>query len=37
MFCVCPEFMWDDQLVAVTVETNHKGWIAMNGFLAYWS
>jgi Ras family protein T1 len=34
---VCPDFMWDDQLVSVTVETNNKGWITMNGFLAYWS
>ena len=37
MLSVCPDFPWDDQLIALTVETNQRGWITMNGFLAFWS
>lgn len=36
MHNVCPSYPWDEQLVGITVETNKKGWVTMNGFLAFW-
>ena len=36
MYSICPEFMWNDELIGLTVETNKNGWITLEGFLAYW-
>jgi len=36
MHSVCPTYPWDEQLVSITVETNKKGWVTLNGFLAFW-
>lgn len=36
MHSVCPSYPWDEQLVSITVETNKKGWVTLNGFLAFW-
>ncbi|XP_003388429.2 PREDICTED: mitochondrial Rho GTPase 1-A-like [Amphimedon queenslandica] len=36
LFSICPEFMWDD-LISHTVDTNNKGWVTLEGFLAFWT
>jgi Ras family protein T1 len=35
LFSICPQCMWDD-LIVYTVETNSKGWVTLEGFLAFW-
>jgi hypothetical protein len=37
LFSLCLVEPWDEQLIAVTVETNIDGWITLAGFLAFWT
>lgn len=37
LFSLCLLEPWDEQLIAVTVETNGEGWITLPGFLAFWT
>ncbi len=37
LLALCPDYPWDEQLIALTVDTNSEGWVTLSGFLAFWT
>ena len=37
MLAVCPEYPWDQELIALTVGTNEEGNLTLEAFVAFWA
>lgn len=36
LFSLCPTMLWGDEVIS-SAETNEKGWVTLQGFLAQWT
>ena len=36
LFALCPNMPWGDEVIS-SAETNEKGWVSLQGFLAQWT